>query len=283
MNIKELLTKAVKLLKDNEIENPIMHARLLLEFLLNKPKEYIVANDMETIEETIAKKYNEYLERLIGGEPFQYITNHQEFMKLDFYVDNNVLIPRADTEILVEEAISKIENMRGNDKIKILDMCTGSGAIAVSIAKYVGNAEVCAVDLSEKALDVARKNAIKNDVENKCAFIKSNMFEKIKEKFDIIISNPPYIKTEVIDNLEVNVKKEPMMALDGGESGLDFYKILAEESYKYLNEKGMLFLEIGYDQKDEVIELLNSNGRYEEIYSKKDLAQNDRLIVAKKR
>lgn len=282
MNIKQLLNEAIETLRNKKIENPMMHARLLLEFVLERKKEYIIANDLEEVDKEKQKQYFWGIEKLSNGEPIQYITNHQEFMKLDFYVDNSVLIPRADTEILVEEVINSI-NTVGKENLKILDMCTGSGAIAVSIAKYVENAEVCAVDLSEKALEVARKNAIKNDVENRCAFIKSNMFENVNGKFDIIISNPPYIKTEVIENLDVNVKKEPMMALDGGESGLNFYNILAENSHKFLNENGMLFLEIGYDQKDDVVDLLRKNGNYEKIYSKKDLAQNDRIVVATKR
>lgn len=281
MKIKDLLNEAVKVLQNNKIENPIMHARLLLEFAMDKSKSYIVANDSYNVEIDVENKYNEYIKRLISGEPFQYITNYQEFMKLDFYVDNNVLIPRADTEILVEEAINKINSLMNKKKVKVLDMCTGSGAIAIAIAKYVDNVEVYGVDLSEKALEVARKNSINNNVDDKCTFIKSDMFENIKEKFDIIISNPPYIKTKVIESLDDNVKKEPMMALDGGETGLDFYKILAEKSFEFLNENGMLFLEIGYDQKEEVMDLLKIN--YKNIYSRKDLAQNDRIVVAEKK
>ncbi len=282
MNIKQLLNEAIETLKNKKIENPMMHARLLLEFVLERKKEYIIANDLEEVDKEKQKQYSFYIEELSNGEPIQYITKHQEFMKLNFYVDNSVLIPRADTEILVEEVIDSINNV-GKGNLKILDMCTGSGAIAVSIAKYVKNVEVCAVDLSEKALEVARKNAIKNAVENRCAFIKSNMFENVNEKFDIIISNPPYIKTEAIKKLDVNVRKEPVMALDGGEDGLDFYNILIENSYKFLNKNGMLFLEIGYDQKDDVVKLLRKNENYEKIYSKKDLAQNDRIVVATKR
>lgn len=281
MKIKDLLNKAVKVLQNNKIENPIMHARLLLEFAIDKPKSYIVANDSYDVEIDVENKYNEYIKRLISGEPFQYITNYQEFMKLDFYVDNNVLIPRADTEILVEEAIDIIKNLKNKEKVKVLDMCTGSGAIAISIAKYVDNAEVYGIDLSEEALEIARKNSISNNVEEKCTFIKSDMFENINGKFDIIISNPPYIKTKVIESLDDNVKKEPMMALDGGETGLDFYKILAEKSCEFLNKNGMLFLEIGYDQKEEVMDLLKTN--YKNIYYKKDLAQNDRVVVAEKK
>ena len=142
MKIKDLLNEAVKVLQNNKIENPIMHARLLLEFAMDKPKSYIVANDSYDVEFDVENKYNEYIKRLISGEPFQYITNYQEFMKLDFYVDNNVLIPRADTEILVEEAINKINNLECKEQVKVLDMCTGSGAIAISIAKYVDNVEV---------------------------------------------------------------------------------------------------------------------------------------------
>lgn len=282
MNIKQLLNQGTEILKDNKQENPVMHARLLLEFSLEKNREYLIINDQEEVEKAKEIYYIDNIKRLSEGMPIQYITNHQEFMKLDFYVDENVLIPRADTEILVEEVIKNINSSK-KENLKVLDMCTGSGAIAVSIAKYTENAKVYAVDLSEKALKIAEKNAIKNKVENKCQFIKSNMFENVVGDFDIIISNPPYIKSDVIKELDRNVQKEPIMALDGGQDGLYFYKILAEKSYKFLREDGMLFLEIGYDQKEAVKNLLEETNKYENIYLKKDLSQNDRVIVATKR
>lgn len=282
MNIKQLLAEGTQILKNNNIEKPIMHARLLLEFILEKNREYLLVNENNEVEEMNKARYLESIERLADGEPIQYIKKHQEFMKLDFYVDNNVLIPRADTEILVEEAINLINNLKKTN-LKVLDMCTGSGAIAVSIAKYIENIEVYGVDISEKALEVARRNAEKNKVEKKCNFINSDMFKNILDEFDIIISNPPYIKRKQIKELDKNVKREPIMALDGGENGLEFYERLAAESHHFLKKNGILLLEIGYDQKIEVVNILESTEKYYNIYSKKDLAQNDRIVVATKK
>ena len=206
--------------------------------------------------------------------PIQYITNKQEFMQLNFFVNENVLIPRSDTEILVEEII---ENYK-NKEVKILDLCTGSGCIAISLKKYIENSKVYAIDISEEALNIAKQNAMNNETD--ITFIKSDMFSNIKEeKFDIIVSNPPYIKTEVIKKLDKEVKKEPLIALDGGNDGLYFYKKIIEEGYKFLNEEGKIFFEIGYDQKEDIINLINNNNKYELIKTKKDLENNDRIIV----
>ncbi len=279
MNIRQLLQQGIEILKENNIENPIMHARILLETVLEVNREYIFINDKQEVEKIKEINYLDTVRKLVEGYPIQYITNHQEFMKLDFYVDKNVLIPRADTEILVEEAIDFIRNKK-SEKIKILDICTGSGAIAASVAKNIENAYVYATDLSDKALEVAQKNALKNGVLNKCEFIKSDMFKNITGKFDVIISNPPYIKKSIIKELDLKVQQEPMMALDGGEDGLNFYRILSENAYKFLTENGALLLEIGYDQKEAVIDLLKASCKYKKIYSKKDLSGNDRVICA---
>ena len=163
-----------------------------------------------------------------------------------------------------------------------MDLCTGSGAIAVSLAKYIANSEITAVDISQDALNVAKKNAISNDVENQITFISSDMFTNLQEdKFDIIVSNPPYIKKDVIKKLEEQVKREPYIALDGGVDGLEFYRKIINEGYQYLKYKGYLCLEIGFDQKDDVIKLMKEQDRFENIYSKKDLYDNDRIIIAR--
>ena len=278
MNIQEILKKAIFKLNSNKIVDAVQKARILLASTLKVNKEYLVIHSDEELDESIALKYEGNINKLINNVPLQYITNHQEFMKLDFYVDENVLIPRADTEILVEEVISDCKQSVEKD-YKILDLCTGSGAIGISIAKYVTNSEAVCADISNNAIQVARKNASLNKVEN-IKFIRSDMFENIKEKFDIIVSNPPYIKKDIIPNLAKEVQNEPIIALDGGNDGLDFYRIIVDEAYNYLNENGKLFLEIGYDQKNEVIEIINQNGKYKDIYSKKDLYGNDRIIVA---
>lgn len=278
MKIVEVLQNAIQELNNNNISDPIMKSRILLANILNTTKEYLVINSEEEISIETTNKFNEGINKLIKGCPLQYITNHQEFMKLDFYVDENVLIPRADTEILVEEVISNCEK---NKEYKILDLCTGSGAIGISIARYIPNSYVICTDISSKALEIARKNAKANNIDN-IEFIESDMFKNIKGKFDIIVSNPPYIVKDVITTLDKEVQNEPYIALNGGIDGLDFYKIIACEAHKHLNENGKVFLEIGYDQKEEVTNLLKVSEKYNSIYSKKDLYDNDRIVVATK-
>ena len=221
-----------------------------------------------------------YIDKIINGKPIQYITNEQEFMKLKFYVDENVLIPQPDTEILVEKVINDIKDK----EVKILDLCTGSGVIAISLAKYINTSKIFATDISNKAIQIAKLNAEKNLVHKKIEFILSDMFKNINEdKYDVIVSNPPYIKTEVIKTLDKQVKHEPILALDGGIDGLNFYKIIAENAYKFLNNRGKIYLEIGYDQKDQVIELLKNTLKYKDIICIKDLNLNDRVVIASKK
>ncbi len=278
MKIKEVLSKGITQLKQNNIEASNLKARMLLANILGKPKEYFITHDNEDIDET---EFFLQIKMLINKTPIQYIINNQEFMKLNFYVDENVLIPQPDTEILVEEVISLSEE-KGN--LEILDLCTGSGCIGISLAKYIEKSRVTAIDISNKAIQIAKLNAEKNLVHKNIKFIESDMFKNIEEqyKFDFIVSNPPYIETKVIEELSEEVRKEPRIALDGGEDGLNFYKEIANNAYKYLKEDGYLCLEIGYDQKENVIELLYKIGEYKEIYSKKDLSGNDRIIVAKR-
>ena len=277
MRINELLEIGIEKLKKSQIEEPISIARRIMCFVLKKDKIYLVTNGNEEVEQSIETEFLEAISKIQKHIPIQYITKKQEFMKMDFYVDENVLIPQPDTEIVVEEAIDIINS---NKLSKVLDMCTGSGILAICIAKYTDASRIIAVDISEKALEVAEKNAISNNVDTKIEFIKSDMFKNISEKFDLIISNPPYIKTDVIKNLSQEVKNEPILALDGGTDGLDFYNIIAENAKKYLNENGYLVLEIGYDQKTEVINLLETQG-YSEIRVIKDMGKNDRVIVCK--
>ena len=275
MTIKQTLAKGMIILKSNNIDSPKLKARLLLQYVLKKTRQYLIVYDNEEVGKKEQWEYFVNIDKLAKGVPLQHITHTQEFMKMDFYVDENVLIPRPDTEILVEEVINIAKKM---DKPKILDLCTGSGAIAISIAKNVPNAEVYAVDISEKALDVASKNVQR--LEAKVRFIKSDLFKNLKNmKFDIIVSNPPYIKKEDIKFLSEDVQKEPQIALDGGYDGLDFYRKISKQAIDYLKFGSFLCFEIGYDQKEEVTEIIEKLEHYKGTYCKKDLCGNDRIII----
>ena len=277
MTIKQALTKGMIMLKSNQIESPKLKARLLLQYVLDLKREQIIIYDNKEITSQEERVYMQYLEKLIKGIPLQHITNTQEFMKMNFYVNGDVLIPRPDTEVLVEEVI-KLSKEKRNPSI--LDLCTGSGAIAVSIAKYLPNAKIYASDISKKALEVAKINAENNDVADRIKFIKSDLFEKLEGmKFDIIVSNPPYIKTSVIKTLDEEVQKEPIIALDGGKDGLKFYRQIVEEAYSHLKYESYLCFEIGYDQKEEVTQIIENAKVYSGTYCKKDLYANDRVIV----
>lgn len=279
MQIKEAMRKGMIKLKTNDVKEPNLKARLLMQYILNRPREYILVHDDKQLTLRQNVDYFKLIKKLIEGVPLQHITHQQEFMKLMFYVDENVLIPRPDTEILVEEVIELAKSINAK---KILDLCTGSGAIAVSLAKYIEGSQITATDISRKALSIAKLNATNNNVEDKITFVSSDLFQNIsEEKYDIIVSNPPYIKRKVIKTLDKEVKREPIIALDGGNDGLDFYKKIIGNAYQYLKYKGYLCLEIGYDQKDEVIDLINKEEKYIDTYSKKDLFDNDRIVITK--
>ena len=275
MTINQTLTKGTIMLKNSNIESPKLKAWLLLQYILKKSRQYLIVYDNQEVDKKAQWEYFVNIEKLTKGMPLQHITHTQEFMKMDFYVDENVLIPRPDTEILVEETIKIAQTM---ERPKILDLCTGSGAIAISLKKYIPSAQVYAVDISKKALEIAKKNAHRLEAEVK--FIESNLFEKIKnEKFDIIVSNPPYIKKSDINYLSQEVQKEPQIALDGGYDGLDFYRKISYQAIDYLKFGSYLCFEIGYDQKEEVLEILKGIEHYTKTYCKKDLCGNDRVVI----
>ena len=279
MTIKELLNQGIIMLKNEDIDGPKNKARSILQHTLKKPREYLIIYDNKEVTKAQREEYVKNIKRLIAGEPLQYITGVQEFMKMNFVVTKDVLIPQPDTEILVEEVI-KIANKLQNPYI--LDLCTGSGAIAVSLAKNIPNVKIVATDISKKALEIAKYNAKLNGVLNNIDFIESNLFEKLKNiKFDIIVSNPPYIATSEIKTLPKDVRQEPIIALDGGKDGLDFYRKIYEKGYEFLNRHGFLCVEIGYNQKEAVKKIIEQQKRYVETYCKKDLCENDRVVVTK--
>lgn len=245
---------------------------VLISEVLNVPLSKLFL--LEKINENSYKRIMNYAQKRCGGVPITKLFKRAYFYGLEFYVNNNVLSPRQETELLVENALKIIKT--GD---KVLDLCTGSGAIAISLAKNC-DAQIMASDISPKALYVAKRNAKKLSADIK--FIKSNMFDKIDEQFDIIVSNPPYIASDDVNNLEREVKDyDPTIALDGGKDGLDFYKIIVSESPKRLKENGTLILEIGFNQYKDVEKLLKSNN-FDTILMK-DYSGNDRIVIAKLR
>lgn len=277
MTIKETMRKGMIKLKTSNVSEPNLKSRLIMQYVLNKPRQYLIVYDNQVLTLREEVNYFKAIKRLTLGEPIQHITHQQEFMKLNFYVNEDVLIPRQDTEILVEEVIKIAKKINAKS---ILDMCTGSGAIAVSLAKYLPNTEITAIDISKKSLEIAKKNAKSNEVENQITFIESDLFDKIpNEKYDIIVSNPPYIKKDVIKTLTKEVQKEPEIALDGGIDGLDFYRKIVKQAENHLKYKGYICLETGYDQRQDVIKIINDERKYINTYSKKDLYDNDRIVI----
>lgn len=273
MNIKECLEWGYDKLKN--IDNYRNICINMLAEILTKDNVYIRVHYLDNVDERSVERFKNNIQNFFEGMPIQYINNKAYFMGLEIYVDENVLIPRCDTEILVEEIIKivKKDSLR-----KILDLCTGSGAIAISLKKYLNNIEIIASDISDKALMVAKKNASKIGVDVK--FIESDLFNNINGKFDLIVSNPPYIKKSVIPSLDKQVRNEPILALDGGKDGLDFYRKISYDAKRFLNNNGYLCFEIGYDQRKEVEDILLQNG-YINIYSKKDYGGNDRIVICK--
>lgn len=273
MNIKECLEWGYDKLKN--IDNYRNICINMLAEILTKDNVYIRVHYLDNVDERSVERFKNNIQNFFEGMPIQYINNKAYFMGLEIYVDENVLIPRCDTEILVEEIIKIVKK---DSLIKILDLCTGSGAIAISLKKYLNNIEIIASDISDKALMVAKKNASKIGVDVK--FIESDLFNNINGKFDLIVSNPPYIKKFVIPSLDKQVRNEPILALDGGKDGLDFYRKISYDAKRFLNNNGYLCFEIGYDQRKEVEDILLQNG-YINIYSKKDYGGNDRIVICK--
>ena len=229
---------------------------------------------IEEIDDQQLNQINECVEQRLNNVPVDKIFNKAYFYGLEFKVDENVLSPRPESEMLVEKAIQYINE---NNYKTVLDLCTGSGCLAIS-TKLNCQVDMTASDISTKALNIAKQNADKHKTEIK--FIRSNMFEKIDDTFDLIISNPPYIDTDEIVDLDSEVKDhDPYIALDGGELGLKFYNIIHDNLRKHLNENGMIIMEIGEDQKDLIISLFND---FNLVESLKDLSGNDRVLIFKK-
>lgn len=235
------------------------------------------------------KRLSEMISRKEMGEPVQYITGSCEFMGVDLQVDKRALIPRPETELLVELAVEKLKYRKMRESLRILDIGTGCGNIAISLAKSNSSFFVTALDISAQALELAKDNARLNNVEEKINFIKSDLFSCFEKNlngrilFDAIISNPPYIPASEISKLPLEVRHEPKIALDGGFDGLDFYKKIIKESPMYLRKGGCLFFEIGDGQRDSVNDIFLKSGRFVNIEFFKDYRQTDRMVTARLR
>lgn len=292
MTRREAYEYGVEQLEAEGIENADCDIRILLEDLCGVDREELFIQGDKVISRRETEIFMNAVNKRMGHYPVQYITGKQEFMGLTFTVNQNVLIPRMDTEILVEEVMRQL-----NDGSRILDMCTGSGCILLSLLYYSNDCEGVGVDISEEALDVAKDNAgrlILDDTfdllfktggmgkkhldEDKIEFIQSNLFNDVRGRFDIIVSNPPYIRSDVIPALMEEVRDyEPILALDGKDDGLYFYRKIIEKSPDYLNPGGLLFFEIGYDQAHDVVALMEKAG-FKDVTVVQDYAHLDRVV-----
>ena len=276
--IGELLIEGNNILKEADIDTYILDSQLLLGEVLKKDKLYLITNKSEEVSSKNEKAFIKLINMRKEKMPIKYILKSTEFMGLDFEVEEGVLIPRGDTEVLVEEVL---KNIGADEEIAVCDLCCGSGAIGISLAKLREGIRVDLIDYYPIPEKVTVKNIKNHNISERATFIKSDLLDKPKElgkKYDILVSNPPYIKEEVIDTLMEDVKKyEPHTALSGGNDGLDFYKRIVDDSVDVLKENGVLAFEIGHDQGEEVKELMINKG-FNDVAIIKDLAGLDRVV-----
>ena len=276
MTYREIYQEGVKVLTEAAIAEAALDARLLLEYVCKTDRNTLLAHGDREVTGEEQAQYLETIARRAAHVPLQHITGEQEFMGLTFAVNNKVLVPRQDTEVLVEEVMRNL-----HDGMRILDMCTGSGCILLSLLQYSNDCTGVGVDLSPDALAVARGNYERirqQKPEMEASFLESDLFTRVEGRYDIIVSNPPYIRSDVIPNLMPEVRDfEPMMALDGTEDGLFFYREITKKAKDYLNRGGMLYYEIGCDQAEEVCAIMETEG-FREIEVVKDFAGLDRVV-----
>lgn len=260
------------------VENETAESWFLMEAACKINRSYYLIHEQDEMGPEQEKAYLELTRRRCQRMPLQYLTGEQEFMGLPFHVNEHVLIPRQDTEVLVEEAIRIIR--QDLPDAKVLDLCTGSGCIGISIQSFCPDVTVTGADISQEALQVAQKNAVQNQMP--VQFVHSNLFAEISDTYDMIVSNPPYIPSEVIETLMPEVRDhEPMGALDGKSDGLYFYEKITRQSVEHLKEGGYLLYEIGHDQADAVSGFMKENGFYD-IKVIRDLAGLDRVVTGRR-
>lgn len=273
---KDALEYGKQRLLECEIEDANLDAWLLLEYVSGISRSWYFIHENEEISEDDTEEYQILIEQRGKHIPLQQLTKEAYFYGMKFFVNENVLIPRQDTEVLVEQVLSL---SKGKENLKLLDMCTGSGCILLALLANLKQASGTGVDLSEKALEVAQRNGEELGIE--VSWVQSDLFDKVSGSYDIIVSNPPYIETSVIEGLMDEVKLyEPRMALDGTEDGLFFYREITMQAGKYLKNNGILAFEIGYNQGKAVSEFMKENG-YKEVQVLQDLAGLDRVVTGR--
>lgn len=278
MKYREIYTEGLQKLEEAAIENAHIDARILLEHICHTTRNDLLAHGDREVSAREYGLYKQTIEERCKHIPLQHITGVQDFMGLTFKVNEHVLIPRQDTEILVEEAMKRV-----HDGMKILDMCTGSGCILLSLLHYSNNCVGTGVDVSEEALAVARENEKqlreKGELRSEVTFLRSDLFEQVRGNYEILVSNPPYIQTGVINELMPEVREhEPMLALDGMEDGLYFYRKIVTQCGTYLSRGADVLFEIGYDQGQQVKQLMEDN-HFTDVQVLKDLVGLDRVVA----
>ncbi len=277
MVIGALLKEATAALTAAGISSARLDSEVLLAFVLKKERLYLAMHKDADISAELAHRFRRLIDRRAAHEPVAYLTGCREFMSLPFYVAPGVLIPRPDTETLVEFALERLDK---KIPYSILDLCTGSGAIAVSLAYYLPESHVTAVDISPLCTEAAQKNAAQNGVAARVTVLQADVYKLSDEKkYDCVVSNPPYIPSGVLPGLEPDVRDyEPATALDGGSDGLDFYRFLTKKAAALLKPAGLLAFEVGHDQSDAVMALLQESGSFQDIGTRRDLAGICRVV-----
>jgi release factor glutamine methyltransferase len=289
MMVLELLNWSTNYLKDHQIENPRLNAELLLACSLNLGREGLYTHLHGQIKEREKEALEKLIQRRISGEPLQYILERQEFWSIDFKVDPRVLIPRPETELLVEQSLLILSKTPFKRTPSVLELGTGSGAIAIALAKEMKDIFLVATDISRDALVLARENAKSAGVQNQIEFLNGNLFDpfcpsKKRGLFDMILSNPPYINRLEIQALAKEVREhEPIIALDGGEDGLEFYRSIISQAPFYLREGGWLLLEVGQGQSEKVSEQIERNGTFLRAQILPDLSGIERVVKAQRK
>lgn len=284
MNIKEVLANTEDFFKKNNIDNPRLDAEVLLAELLDMERIKLYVNFDYPLKEDEIAKYREMIKLRAKRIPVAYITGHKEFMSLDFYVNQNVLLPRPETEILVEYLIDYF-NEKDMERINAVEVGTGSGAIIVSLGHYLKDARILGIEIDKKAIEVTRKNIERYSLDDRLKVSQGNLLEPLIKRgiknLNLVVSNPPYISEKEMETLPPEVKQEPKKALYGGKDGLKFYKELIPQAYEVLTENGMIALEIGYTQAEEVEKILRDND-FIKVDVRKDYADKDRFVLAYK-